>query len=373
MAHYSPPGARLAPPVELQIDLVRAIVRLAGACTSAEVQEGLERAASALPNRAILVVYRSNRKADDSGDYQVLARAGGPIGVPSRVPWGSWGPADATRQDAPTDLAQSGPHPFGPCRQVRIGGPASRAPGEGIGLALLLGPMSLDPPDQEIVEVLAEAAAAGIHRAAQLADLALRSYRDPLTGVLNRKALEEVLVREMKRASRPNNIKQTSLLTVDLDGFKQINDTHGHHAGDLILRAVAEAMKEVLRVEDVVARYGGDEFVLLLPETDIQGALRVGNKVRDRISRLRVQSGGHSLGILASIGAATDPGESATFDHAPTDTEKRALARRFANRIRRLMSSSDTALYQAKEAGRDAVRHSDPGPSASTDDSEERC
>lgn len=356
------PSKGISPPDSATLDAAigRALVRLAGSSTAQEVRQALELTAEALPGRAILVLFRSHLtgEADGEGEYEVIARAGGPIGVPSRVPWGKWGPADLARKTG--TAGHLGPHPFGPCVRVFLGGPASQPPGTGLGLAVLYPSDMSHGPSPEELDLLVEAAETGLIRSSQMADLARLSFRDPLTGTLNRKALDEVLVREMKRASRPSNIKQTSLLMVDLDNFKEINDHHGHHAGDRILRAVAEAMTRVLRVEDIVARYGGDEFVLLLPETDAPGSLRVASKIRDVLSRVRVNSGGGVIGVTASIGAATDRGESATFDRKPTEEEKHALARRFAERIRRLMTGADAAAYAAKAAGRNAVRHSDP-------------
>jgi len=345
----------------MSVEMARAALRLASAISSRDTEDGLRSACAALGGDPGLVLYRS--LADRRG-YEMVARAGGPIGVPLWVPWGSWGPADRAR--ATGDPGTGGPHPFGSTQRAFLAGPASQPPGNGLGLALLLPPGHAAPLDLDFLQVLAEAAEYGEARSAQFSDLARRSLRDPLTGVLNRKALEEVLVREMKRASRPDNLKQTSLLMLDLDGFKEANDRYGHLAGDRLLKAVAEAMARTLRIEDVVARYGGDEFAILLPETSAEASLRVAEKIREVVARVRVNRGEAAMKVTVSIGACTDTGEAATFDHAPSEEEKRALAQRFAHRIRQLLSGADSALYAAKALGRNIVRHHDPLPCPGT-------
>jgi diguanylate cyclase (GGDEF)-like protein len=101
---------------------------------------------------------------------------------------------------------------------------------------------------------------------------------DPLTGAYNRRFLEEFLTREMARSRR--SLQPLSVLMLDLDGFKAFNDEHGHLAGDEMLAAVAQSLRNAVRTSDVVARYGGDEFVVVLPNTPGEAARRVARELR---------------------------------------------------------------------------------------------
>jgi diguanylate cyclase (GGDEF)-like protein len=125
---------------------------------------------------------------------------------------------------------------------------------------------------------------------------------------------------------------------LDLDRFKLINDTHGHLAGDEVLRKIADTMTDVLREYDVAGRFGGEEFVMLFPQTRAPDALRIAERVRAHIARLPVcTSGGERIPVTVSIGvAALDAGSS------------RALPE--------LLAAADAALYRAKASGRDQVQ-----------------
>jgi diguanylate cyclase (GGDEF)-like protein len=161
---------------------------------------------------------------------------------------------------------------------------------------------------------------------------------DGLTTLLNRRGLEiraEEAVDLARRYSRP-----LACLMVDIDHFKHVNDTHGHRAGDAVLRQVAERIRATTRISDVVGRYGGEEFVLLLPETDEDGAILAAEKVRceiaDRPLPVTSQAGGEAtVSLRASVGVAC-------FDQRTFDAAE-------------LMSNADGALYQAKRLGRDRV------------------
>ncbi len=176
--------------------------------------------------------------------------------------------------------------------------------------------------------------------ALSLASLRLRetlrdqSIRDPLTGLFNRRFMEESLEREMQRAIRKNH--PVSVLFVDLDHFKRFNDTFGHDAGDLVLRSVADLFRRQFRVDDVICRYGGEEFGIILPESSAENAAIRANALRDETKKLEIQYKNHALGrITLSVGVASFP------EHGRTSEE--------------LLKAADQCLYESKSAGRDKV------------------
>jgi diguanylate cyclase (GGDEF)-like protein len=143
-----------------------------------------------------------------------------------------------------------------------------------------------------------------------------------------------VLRRETKRASRSK--RPLSVVFLDLDGFKQINDTHGHLAGSKALVEAAAIIRGCARETDVVARFGGDEFSLILPDTGRDGAVSVATRIRERLSSARfLAADGLSVHLTASIGVATLP------DVAGSAEE--------------LLRAADTAMYRVKAAGKDGV------------------
>ena len=129
--------------------------------------------------------------------------------------------------------------------------------------------------------------------------------------------------------------RQFGLVMIDLDGLKAANDRFGHQSGDRLLQAVADVLRGDVRATDVAARYGGDEFVLMLPETDLPGALRVADKVRVDIARLALPHEGALIRTSASVGVVTFP-----------DDGRAAVE---------LMRRADLAMYEAKRRGRDQV------------------
>lgn len=202
----------------------------------------------------------------------------------------------------------------------------------------------LTPEDVAFAEAVIGAAVAVVQRAqviettrADNARLEHLATTDPLTGLLNRRALVERLTTEMERALRYDT--SVALLLVDLDHFKRVNDTHGHLAGDGVLRGVAELLTEEARSSDLVARYGGEEFLVVLPETDDAGAAVLAERMRERVAghTFRAWEDGHTLRLTASIGVATFP------------------AARIES-VEDLFARADAALYRAKAEGRDRVR-----------------
>ena len=160
-----------------------------------------------------------------------------------------------------------------------------------------------------------------------------RARHDLLTGTLNRTGIESRLCGELDRAHR--NGHPLSALLIDIDHFKSINDTHGHAAGDQALRAVAQSIASSLRSYDLLGRYGGDEFLLLLPETPSRSALEVAERIRTLLTNAPQPPGSSIQRPTVSIGLT---------ETLPLDTTASLLAR------------ADAALYDAKHAGRNCVR-----------------
>jgi diguanylate cyclase (GGDEF)-like protein len=169
----------------------------------------------------------------------------------------------------------------------------------------------------------------------------MRAATDSLTGLPNRRALQDHVKRLVANASR--SMTALSALMCDLDHFKKINDQFGHGGGDEILAAVGALMPGTLRASDFAGRYGGEEFLILLPGTDSDGARVIAEKLRHGVANIRVPS--VEQRITMSIGIATFPA------HA-TDPDS-------------LERAADRALYAAKAGGRDRVEISDSGLSSS--------
>ncbi len=160
------------------------------------------------------------------------------------------------------------------------------------------------------------------------------SVTDDLTQLYNSRYLNQVLRRETKRASRSG--RPLSLLFVDLDGFKNVNDNHGHLAGSRGLVEAAEVIRRSARETDVIARFGGDEFALVLPDTGAEGAEAVGERVRERIAAHRFLEGlGLAIHLTVSIGVATLPDVAASVEE--------------------LVHAADAAMYRVKESGKNGV------------------
>lgn len=160
-----------------------------------------------------------------------------------------------------------------------------------------------------------------------------QSIRDPLTSLYNRRYMEETLARELSRAQR--NSSPLSVVVADLDHFKKINDTHGHPAGDAVLRAAAKLVAASVRGSDVACRYGGEEFVLILPDCDKDAAVHKAHQLCEGLRMLAVNEGGDAIPVTGSFGVAAYPADG-------LDAEL-------------LFKAADAAVYVAKKAGRDRV------------------
>jgi len=160
------------------------------------------------------------------------------------------------------------------------------------------------------------------------------SIRDPLTGLYNRRFLEETLERETRRAIRAE--QGLGVLMLDLDHFKKFNDTYGHDAGDTVLRETAAFLLKSVRAEDIVCRFGGEEFIVILPMADFKTTHARAERIRSKLRELTILHRDQSLGIVTvSIGVAEAP----LHGTCPKD----------------LIDAADAALYRAKREGRDRV------------------
>ena len=161
-----------------------------------------------------------------------------------------------------------------------------------------------------------------------------QAMRDKLTGLYNRHYVEEWFELELRRAQRHG--WSIAAIMLDIDHFKRFNDTFGHEAGDLVLRELAGALGRTTRGSDVASRYGGEEFLVLLPECPFDAALRRAERMREEVAKLELRYGGKPLGpVTVSLGVAVFP------DHTKESEE--------------LLRCADEALYAAKQAGRNRV------------------
>ncbi|MEK9627416.1 MAG: diguanylate cyclase [Nitrospinota bacterium] len=160
-----------------------------------------------------------------------------------------------------------------------------------------------------------------------------QSHSDGLTGLFNRRYFDEALQGEKNRAQRYNST--FSVFFIDLDHFKKLNDTYGHQAGDLTLKVVAEILQTMKRTEDTACRYGGEELVLILPETEKINALVIAERIRKKVEETVLEFEGTKFSVTLSGGIASYPSD--------------------GKEIHELVQAADVALYQAKESGRNRI------------------
>jgi diguanylate cyclase (GGDEF)-like protein len=185
------------------------------------------------------------------------------------------------------------------------------------------------------VRILLEPASVALDNALLLKRAEALSVTDDLTHLYNSRYLNLVLRRETKRASRSG--RPLSLLFIDLDGFKDVNDTHGHLFGSRALVEAAAVIRSSARETDVVSRFGGDEFALVLPDTGGEGAYAVGERIRERIAAHRFLAGdGLNIHLTVSVGVATLPD--------------------VANSSEELVQAADNAMYRVKESGKNGIQ-----------------
>ncbi len=190
------------------------------------------------------------------------------------------------------------------------------------------------PANLRAVRVLLEPAAVALDNSLLLKRAEELSVTDDLTHLYNSRYLDLVLHKETKRASRSG--RPLSLLFIDLDGFKSINDTHGHLFGSRALVEAAAVIRGSARETDVVARFGGDEFALVLPDTGGEGAFAVGERIRERMAaHVFLVDDGLNIHLTGSVGVATLPD--------------------VANSAEELLQAADKAMYQVKDRGKNGI------------------
>ena len=317
---------------EALLDIVRAVNISLEPARIAELV--VERAASWVPAPCWAMV-----SADLSGQLSVLADRGlqsdmGPA-VYKIAHWvmeggGEFVTADLAKDTRVSDEAVATVLAFPlTSRGVRVGAlvaidrmPSSREP-------------RISPAMLRAVRILLEPVAGVLDNALQLKRAEALSVTDDLTHLYNSRYLNQVLRRETKRASRSG--RPLSLLFMDLDGFKSINDRHGHLCGSRALVEAAAVIKASARETDVVARFGGDEFAVVLPDTGGEGAYAVGERVRERIAEHHfLESEGLNIRLTVSVGVSTLP------DVASSAEE--------------LVQAADAAMYRVKDRGKNGIQ-----------------
>jgi diguanylate cyclase (GGDEF)-like protein len=294
----------------------------------------VDRASTWLPAPCWAVV-----SADLSGQLSVLADRGlSPDMGPAVYAIAKWVmhrnqefvTADMTRDSRLTDPAIGAVIAFPlSCRGRRVGAlvaidrqPSAREP-------------KLSESMLRAVRVLLEPASVALDNSLLLKRAEALSVTDDLTSLYNSRYLNLVLRRETKRASRSG--RPLSLLFIDLDGFKAVNDTHGHMFGSRALVEAAAVIRSSARETDVVARFGGDEFALILPDTGGEGAFAVGERIRERIAAHHFLAEDRlNIHLTASVGVATLPDVAASADE--------------------LMQAADKAMYQVKDSGKNGIQ-----------------
>lgn len=196
---------------------------------------------------------------------------------------------------------------------------------------------SFSKADVELLDALSRPIASALANAVRISEAERLSQTDDLTKLHNARYLRQFLLNEIRRARRYGS--NVSALFLDLDDFKQVNDAHGHLAGSHVLMEMAAVILSSIRDTDAVARYGGDEFVIVLPDTGIDLAGTVAERIREKISRHSFHAGRNlALSLTASFGVAAFP------EHASSPQQ--------------LIACADTAMYEAKAANKNCIRFS---------------
>jgi diguanylate cyclase (GGDEF)-like protein len=212
---------------------------------------------------------------------------------------------------------------------------------------VVLGGLWLEHPPireetQELLQLFANQATVAIQNMLLYEMAAL----DPLTGVHARRFFESWMRREVRTAFRSQN--PVALLLLDMDGLKSINDTAGHWTGDQALAAVGKVLRQATRENDVVGRFGGDEFAVVFPQTDADGARRVADRLLAMLRETNIPSPTGNICLSASLGLATLP----SYHISDTGFERPIPVEYFQGMSEALLQSADDALYVAKSSGK---------------------
>ena len=192
------------------------------------------------------------------------------------------------------------------------------------------------PNDLRTAKLIAQLAASALEAAWEIEEVSRRSRTDQLTGLWNRRHFDEHLARVLNETERYD--RTCALVLADIDHFKQVNDTLGHEAGDEVLKMVADVLREVVRTTDICARLGGEEFCMIVPETDLGGAVELAERIRANLDESTLHWREKEIRVTASFGVATYKSGSG------------------AERRTQLFASADRAMYRAKGDGRNCVR-----------------
>jgi diguanylate cyclase (GGDEF)-like protein len=262
--------------------------------------------------------------------------------------------AFAVKPEVGSELLEALDHDSGPVQRRRVvRARAGRAHGLAVALRSLVGgpeylgaisiarrDVEFSRAEEELLEYLAGQAVVSIENASLHQTVERQAVTDELTGLANLRALGSILNREIERSRRFES--PLAFVMLDIDDFKQVNDTHGHQQGDKVLAHVASVLRALSRDVDAPARYGGEELAVVVPGTDVEGAVQLAERMREAIERMQLPGvgGGGSLRVTASFGVAAIP-ESA-LDGAS------------------LIAAADAALYRAKRAGKNRVARAGP-------------
>ena len=215
-----------------------------------------------------------------------------------------------------------------------------RGDGGVIGAVVIEGraPGDVRQEDAKNLRLLAMLAGSSLQTVWEIEEITRRARTDPLTGLYNRGHFEDRLHQMIAETARFGG--ESSLVMFDIDHFKEVNDTHGHPAGDAVLKGIARLLEERVRNVDTCARYGGEELALLLPRTELDGAVELANRLRLAVMDNPVRWGGGHLLVTVSGGVSSFP--------------------RASRSAEALVAAADAALYRAKEAGRNRVEAAPP-------------
>ncbi len=196
------------------------------------------------------------------------------------------------------------------------------------------GPRTFAEENAEVAELFARQVAIALDNSRHVGDMERQAVTDGLTGLYNRRAFNDAGTREVERARR--YARPLSLILFDIDHFKNVNDSYGHPVGDHVLKVLTGRVKDTTRGTDIVCRYGGEEFIVLMPEAGREEGLAMAERLRQEISRMTIVTAGDTLSLTISSGVA---------ELRPDDENLDSLVTR-----------ADRAMYQAKAAGRNTVR-----------------